>query len=277
MKTLVPLFAGVLLFPAGQAAAQEGGEALSSTPAAAAPGADHDLASQVANPVASLISVPIQNNFDCCFGPSDAERYTLNIQPVIPISLGEDWQVITRTILPLISQGSVAPGVDGATDFGDVTQSFFFKPKRGEGLTWALGPVFVWPTGGSGFGGGKFGAGPTGLLLKQGRTGITVGMLANHVWSYAGKDDREKRSATLIQPFFTKTFKDTTSVGINSEAGYDWVHDQWSVPVNLTVGHLFKVGRQPLQLSAAARYYVESPPDGPRWGARLTATFLFPE
>ncbi len=260
--------------PGAALAQDEAGDAPSPA-AASAGGSDQDLAQQLADPVASLISIPFQHNIDCCYGPSETTRYTLNVQPVIPLSLGKDWSLIVRTIVPFISQGSPAPGQKGATDFGDIVQSFFFKPKM-EGITLAAGPVVTWPIGGSGFGSGRFGAGPTGLLLKQTPTGLTYGMLANHIWSYAGRDDRRDFSNSLIQPFFTKTFKDSTSIGLNSEAAYDWKNKQWTVPINLTAGHLVKLGSQPMQIQLTGRYYAETPVNGPKWGVRLTTTFLFP-
>lgn len=235
-----------------------------------------DLATKLANPVASLISVPLQNNIDCCYGPDDATRYTLNVQPVIPVSIAKDWNVIVRTIVPFISLENT-PSTPGATGFGDITQSFFFSPREAKnGVVWALGPVFLWPIGESELGSEKWGAGPTGLLLKQTKTGLTFGVLANHIWSYAGNDNRDDISSTFIQPFFSKNWPNSTSVTINSETSYDWEHEQWTIPVNLTLGHIYKIGKQPVQISGTARYYVDKPEGGPEWGARLTLTFLFP-
>lgn len=263
----------ICLFAAAPTFAQE---AATSPPPAG--DADHDLAKQVANPVANLISVPLQNNVDCCYGPDEGLRYTLNVQPVIPVPLGKDWRIITRTIVPFVYQESTAPGVRSATGFGDITQSFFLSPtSHKNGVTWALGPAFLWPIGESAIGGEKWGAGPTGILLKQSPSGLTFGMLANHIWSYAGDDQREDISNTLIQPFISQTFRDTTSVSLNTETTYDWKHDVWTVPINISVGHIFKFGRQPVQISAGAKIYAEGPDDGPHWGTRLTISFLFPE
>jgi hypothetical protein len=131
---------------------------------------DSDLAKQLANPVSSLISVPFQGNYDCCFGPNDASRYLLNIQPVVPITLNPDWNLIIRTILPVISMGSPAPTIPSSTGLGDTTQSFFFSPSQPvNGVTWGVGPVFLWPTGNNVFGSQKWGAGPTGVIPETGR------------------------------------------------------------------------------------------------------------
>ena len=240
------------------------------------PGEAANLAQQVANPVAELISVPIQGNLDCCFGPADANRFTLNIQPVVPLRLSQDLSLITRTILPFMAQERTVPGGRGANGFGDITQSFFFKPRL-DGIIVAAGPVLVWPVGNSDFGSGKWSAGPTALVVKQTRKGATMGMLANHLWSYAGKDDRPDISATLLQPFLTQTFRYGISIGANTEASYDWKQRQWTVPIELSLGQLVRMGRQPMQISMSGKYYAERPSGGPEWGMRLTLTFLFPE
>jgi hypothetical protein len=154
---------------------------------------DRDLAEKLANPISSLISVPFQSNYDCCFGPNNAPRYLLNIQPVVPISLNPDWNLIVRTILPVISMGSPAPTIPSSTGLGDITQSFFFSPSQTfNGVTWGVGPVFLWPTGNNVFGSQKWGAAPTAVILKQ-ESGWIYGILANHIWSYAGKNGSQGR------------------------------------------------------------------------------------
>ncbi|HSJ02648.1 MAG TPA: hypothetical protein VK956_09365 [Verrucomicrobium sp.] len=238
-----------------------------------------ELAKKLSNPVASLISVPIQANWDFGIGVNDASRFTLNVQPVIPISLTEDVNLIIRTIVPVIDAESPAPGVDSASGLGDVVQSFFFSPKEptAGGWIWAVGPVLLWPSATDDLlGSEKWGAGPTALVLKQSK-GWTYGVLGNHIWSYAGDDDRGEVNATFLQPFLSYTTKKSTTVGVNVESSYDWEREQWSVPLNLTLGQVFKLGGQPMQFTVGGRYYVETPEGGPEWGVRAVLTFLFPK
>jgi len=146
-----------------------------------------------------------------------------------------------------------------------------------DGITWGVGPVFLWPTATNDeLGTGKWGAGPTGVVLKQSH-GWTYGALANHLWSYAGDSDRAPVSQSFVQPFVSFTFPDTTSIGLSSEMSYNWTDEQWTVPVNANLSRVFRFGEQRVSMGIGARYYAEAPTQGPRWGARLTATLLFPE
>lgn len=238
---------------------------------------DAELAAKLSNPVSAMISVPVQANYDCCYGPSDGERFTVNFQPVIPVSINDDWNVIIRTVVPFIYQQSTAPGVDATYGVSDVTQSFFFSPKEtAGGVTWAVGPVFLWPIGTDELGSQKWAAGPTGLILKkQGQA--TFGLLANHLWSYAGADDRDDLSRTFLQPFYSYTTASATTWGANLEATYDWQGKAWSVPLNLSVSQLYNFGGQRVSLGIGARLYLVDEGDSPDWGLRATATFLFPK
>lgn len=250
--------------------------------APAFPADDAELAKKIQNPIANLVSLPLQFNHDSDIGPrEDGTRSSLNVQPVIPFSLNEEWNLISRTIIPLIDQDDVVPGSAGdESGMGDITQSLFFSPKKPTALgwIWGAGPVFLLPTASDDvLGSEKWGVGPTVVALKQER-GKTYGLLANHIWSVAGDDDRNDISATFVQPFFSYTTKTFTTPGVNIEASYDWEAEEWSVPVNFQVSQLLKVGRQPLSLLAGARYWADSPPSGPDgWGYRLAITFLFPK
>ena len=236
-----------------------------------------ELAKKLNNPVANLISVPIQNNWDFGIGPANAMRYTANIQPVIPLSISEDLNLITRTILPVIDAESPAAGVRSAFGLGDVVQSFFLSPKNPVG-GWILGagPVFLWPTAtDSMLGSGKWGAGPTVVALRQ-EHGFTYGILANQIWSYAGWGSQNV-NATFLQPFVTYTTKTYTTFGVNTESTYDWQHSQWTVPLNVFVQQLLKIRKQPIAFQVGYRYYAERPNGGPDWGLRFAVTFLFPK
>jgi hypothetical protein len=236
-----------------------------------------ELAKKLNNPVANLISVPIQNNWDFGIGSANAMRYTANIQPVIPLSLNKDWNVITRTILPVIYAESPVKGGRDAWGLGDTVQSFFFSPKEPVG-GWILGggPVFLWPTAtDSVLGSGKYGAGPTVVALRQ-EHGWTYGILANQIWSYAGWGDQSV-NATFLQPFISFTTKTYTTFTLNTESTYDWEDKQWTVPLNVAVAQLLKIGKTPVQFQLGARYYADKPTGGPDWGLRFAITFLFPK
>jgi hypothetical protein len=230
---------------------------------------DAELAHQLANPVAGLISVPFQLNYDCCTGARDDGRTTLNVQPVIPVTLNENWSVIIRTIVPLIHQ----EGARSQTGFGDTTQSFFFTPPSRNGFTWAIGPALFYPTGTEDLSAAKWGAGPTALLLKQ-QGHVTVGILANHIWSVGGDSGHPDLSNTFLQPFFNYTFPDSTGIQINSESTYDWEREEWTVPINVGVTHVFNFSGQRVQLGLTGRAYLDGDPD---WGVRFTTTLLFPK
>ena len=238
-----------------------------------------ELAKKLSNPVAALISVPVQSNFDFGAGPNgDGFQYKLNIQPVIPFSLSEDWNLISRTILPVISQHDVI-GTSSQDGLSDTLQSFFFSPKEptSGGWIWGVGPALLLPTATDELlGTEKWGAGPTAVLLKQ-EHGWTYGMLANHIWSFAGDSERADVNSTYLQPFLTYTTKKQTSFTFNTESTYDWEAEQWTVPLNVGVAQLVKIGKMPIQFQIVGRYYAEGPDNGPEWGLRFTVTFLFPK
>lgn len=257
--------------------------AAASTPpepaAASGGGGDADLARQLQNPVASLISVPLQNNWDFGIGPDDGWRYLLNAQPVIPMSISEDWNLINRIIVPYIYQEDVIPGTSSQSGLGDIVQSFFFSPKEptSGGLIWGAGPVVLWPSATDDLlGSEKWGAGPTFVLLKQ-AAGWTYGALGNHIWSFAGDDNRSDVNATFIQPFLTFTTAKSTTFGVNSESTYDWENSQWNVPINVFLSQVVRFGSQPVSFTLGGRFYPERPDGGPDWGLRFVVTLLFPK
>lgn len=270
-------FTAFLVSSPGLLHAQHTVEATQQAATQAAQSGDADLAKQLANPVASLISVPIQGNVDFGIGPGDGTRSVTNIQPVIPFELSENWNLISRTILPVIDQEGIAPGgVTDAFGLGDTVQSLFFSPKASDPI-WGVGPVFLIPTATDDLlGSEKWGAGPTALVLKQ--TGPwTYGALANHLWSFAGDDGRDDVNATFLQPFLAYITDTKTTLALNLESTYDWEQEEWNVPANFVVSQLLKIGDQPVQFFGGVRYYLETPDGGPEWGLRFGLTFLFPK
>ena len=238
-----------------------------------------DLAKKLSNPIASLISVPIQYNYDQNIGPADdGRKHLVNIQPVIPVSLNADWNMISRTIVPIVAQDDIFPGAGDQFGLSDTVQSLFFSPKQPtNGIVWGVGPVALLPTGTDKLlTTDRWGAGPTAVALTQ-QNGWTFGILANHIWSFAGDENRADVNSTFLQPFISYTTPDTWTFSLNTESTYDWTAKQWSVPVNFAVSKLLKIGDQPVSLGAGARYWADSPDSGPEgWGGRTSRTFLFP-
>jgi hypothetical protein len=246
---------------------------------AATDGSEHELAQQLANPVASLISVPFQSNFEFNAGShGEGQRFLMNFQPVIPFSLNDKWNLITRNILPIIGQGDFFPGDSNTFGLGDLTSSFFFSPKRTiGGMILGVGPVFLIPTATTrAFSPGKWGAGPTFVGLKQ-RKGWTVGLLANHIWSFAGPKSRGDLNQTFGQPFISYTWKNGYTLGPNVEATYDWETVQWNVPFNLALTRVIKLGEQPISFGGGPRVYLSRAPGAPTWGLRFIFTLIYPK
>lgn len=161
----------------------------------------------------------------------------------------------------------------------DMTQSFFFSPKKPGpgGIIWGIGPVLRYPTATDNLlGRQQWGAGPTLALVKQ-KGPWSFGILANHLWNFRGKEGREDLNTTFLQPFLSYTTEKQTSFGINTESFYDWSANQWLVPINAEISQIVKIGDLPVQLQAGVRYYAEGPSGAPEWGLRFTITPIFRE
>jgi hypothetical protein len=259
------------------------GPACAQDSAPAEKGGDTSIAEKLSNPVASLISVPLQFNDDSNFGPGDhGHKLVMNLQPVVPMALNSDWNLISRTILPFAHQSDVINGTGSQPGTGDITQSFFFSPSKptSGGVVWGVGPAFLLPTASDPLlGGKKWGAGWTALVLRQAH-GWTTGFLMNHLWSVAsvhGYDNRPAISATFLQPFVAYNTPTAWTYSANLESSYDWHAHEFSVPLNLSVSHVMKIGRQPISLGGGVRYWLTSTQAGPHgWGYRAVVTFVFP-
>lgn len=235
-----------------------------------------ELAKQLSNPIASLTSVPLQFNYDDGYGADgEGSKFSLNIQPVIPVAISADWNMISRTIVPLISQEDLFTGAGSQSGLGDILQSLFFSPKAltASGWTWGVGPAMLLRTATDDLlGSDKWSAGPTAIVLKQTKNGWTYGALVNHLWSFAGDDSRADVNATFLQPFMAKGFGKGRTLSFNFESTYDWEGEQWTVPLNVMYSKVGKLGSQLVSYAGGVRYYVEAPDGGPEWGVRFVLT-----
>ena len=236
-----------------------------------------ELARAVQNPVASLISVPFQNNTNFNFGPREKTQNVLNIQPVWPFELTADWNLITRTIVPVISQPAFTPSQDRENGLGDTVFSAFLSPRDSGQWLWGAGPALLLPTSTDDrLGAGEWGAGPSAVFLTM-RGPWVVGSLFSNVWSFT--DDKDVNLFTW-QPFVNYNMDGgwylTSSpiVTANWEADSD---DTWTVPFGGGIGKVFRIGNQPMNVSAASYYNVEKPDFGADWQMRLQIQFLFPK
>jgi hypothetical protein len=240
---------------------------------------EEQLAKNLSNPVAAMISVPFQSNWDHEFGPErDGNKFYMNIQPVIPARISADWNLISRIIVPLIAQRIPSVGDGSQSGVGDITGEFFFSPTTPDasGIIWGIGPAVIVPTKTDYLSADRWALGPTAVVLKQ-DSGWTYGALVNHLWSVGGGGQQDINN-TFFQPFIAYTTKDAWTFNLDAESSYDWTNQQWTVPFNATVSKLFRVGKQPISMGVAARYYADSPSNGPHgWSARFTVTLLFPQ
>lgn len=242
---------------------------------------DADLAQKLTNPIASLITIPIQMNFDNDIGVNDqGSKITTNIQPVIPFEINQDWNLITRTIMPVIYQDEIFPGTGSQFGLGDINMSLFFSPKKptDSGIIWGVGPVLLFPSAtDSLIGSKKWAAGP-GVVALTMRGSWTIGGLANHIWSFAGDSDRSDISNTFIQPFVAYTWPNAWTASMQSESNYNWKTEKWSIPVNFSATKLVKFGRLPVGLQASVGYWLETPDSGPEgFRYRLQANIVLPK
>ena len=241
-----------------------------------------ELASELTNPLADLMILPIQVNYDEDIGPQDdGWKVQTNVQPVIPFHLSEDWNLITRTIIPVTHQEDIFPGAGSQFGLGDTLLNLFFSPVEptSNGIIWGAGPMLLLPTAtDSLLGSEKWGAGPTTLVLKK-RGSWTAGFLASRIWSFAGDSDRRDVNSSQVQPFAAYTWPNSAwSASIQSESVYDWKAEEWSIPVNLTLAKLVWWGRLPVRLQAGIGYWVDSKESGPEgFRSQFQLNFVLPK
>ena len=240
---------------------------------------DDDLAKAAQNPLASMISLPFQNNTNFGIGPDDDTQNILNIQPVWPFSLGEDWNFVTRTIIPVISQPGVAPGTSRTNGIGDITLTGWVSPKETGKWIWGVGGALVLPTAtDDALGNDRWSVGPSVVVLTMPGKWV-IGSLVSNVWSVGGSGEQDVN-------FFSWQY----FINYNLDNGWyltsapiitaNWEADSkntWTVPFGGGVGKIFRIGKQPLNAQVSAYYNVEKPDSGADWQLRLQLQMMFPK
>ncbi len=276
MRFLIAI--GLAAGGAARAADETAAKATSAQPDADAA----NLAAKVQNPVANLISVPFQENLDYQIGPEDRARSTLNIQPVIPIELSESWNLITRTIWPIIYQPNVQSQTGGSSGIGDLNPTAFLSPAKPGRLIWGTGPTLSLPTATQrATGSGKWAAGVAVVVLAQPKP-WTLGVLVNNLWSFAGPDDRASVNLMTLQYFINYNLAHAWYLASQPIINADWTatsNERWLVPAGGGLGKIFKVGPLPLNGQLTAYYNVVRPDQtpSPRWQLRVQVAMLFPK
>ena len=247
------------------------------------PGADTDteaLAKAAQNPVASMISVPLQNNTAFAVGPYDRTQDVLNIQPVIPVSISENWNLIARIIQPIVCQPNVSQLSQGSYGLGDMNPTFFFSPAKPSKLIWGVGPTFVIPTATADqLGQGKFSMGPGVVLLTTPGKWV-IGTLINNVWSVAGSGSRPPVNQMLLQWFVNYNMKKGWYLATSPIITANWRASSGNVltlPFGGGVGRIMKLGNQPVNLLAQLYGNAVYPTGTSPWSMRLQIQFLYPK
>lgn len=253
------------------------------SPAASAAPTAEELAKLAQNPVGNLVSVPFENDTNFNVGPLDKTQNILNIQPVIPIGVNKDWNIITRTIVPLIWQPEFYPGQGSRFGLGDTQVSAFLSPGSpgAGGLIWGAGVITQVPTDTEQLGNKNWGMGPTGVVLrlKSGDPWV-YGVLFNNIWSLSDNKRGGKYNNLLIQPFLNYNLPGGTYLTSSPIITANWEADssqRWTVPLGMGVGHIFHIGKLPVNTQIGAYYNVERPDDAGNWQMRIQVQFMFPK
>jgi len=236
-----------------------------------------EVADKLSNPVSGIVSMPFQNNIDYGIGTFNGSKYTLNFQPVIPIALGKNLNLITRYVIPIVDQRDVTGENTSQFGLSDATVSAFFTPvKTRNGLIWGAGPAFLFPIGTDDLlSTRKWAVGPTAILLKQ-LNGFTYGFLVNQLWSVAGEKNRPDVNQMFLQPFIAKNWKSGAGISLSGEVTENWESSTTTVFLNPVVNGVTKLGKQIVQLGIGPRIEIAGPSGSKSdFGLRAVLTFVF--
>jgi len=240
---------------------------------------DEEIAKTLENPISTLVRVPIRLDYNRNIGIKDeGHSFTLNIYPVIPFSLNKNWTIVTRTSFAITHQKEIYPDSGTQNGLEDIDSSIFIAPNKPSiaGTKFGFGPIISIPTATDKLlGSGKWGLGPTIIFIKQDNA-WTYGIRANHLWSVAGDNDRERVCSSLLQPMLSYTTTSAISFSLKSETKYDWVAKNWTVPINLLISRVSKINGKRIKASIGLRYWAKTTDSSPEgFGVRTQITFMF--
>ncbi len=240
-----------------------------------------ELAKLAQNPVGNLISLPFQNNTNFNFGPEKRAQNVLNIQPVVPIEVNPNWNIITRTILPVISQPALVPGDSRTNGIGDLQFSAFLSPANPGHWIWGAGAIVQAPTHGDALGNDHWGLGPTFVVLHLDKGDPWVyGVLVNNLWSTGSGNGSPSYNNGLIQPFINYNLPDGMYFTTSPIMTIDWKADgsqRWTVPLGGGIGKIFHFGKLPVNAQIGAYYNVARPDNAATWQLRAQVQLMFPK
>jgi hypothetical protein len=257
-------------------------ETVQQSPTAAKPEQESsDIAKAAQNPIAHMISVPVENDFYPQTGINKENEYVLEIKPVVPIPLSKNWNLITRTIIPVVQTPDLTAEIKGTSGLGDIQESLFFSPTKAGlgGIIWGAGPAISVPTATEHiYGTGKTSIGPTVVVLKsQGHW--LFGSLVQNLWSVeAGPRERPAVNQMLLQPFVNYNLPHKWYLTSSPIITANWKLDdgRWLVPVGGGVGKIVRFGKVPVNIYGQVFGNAEYPNGTSKWSARFQMQFLFP-
>lgn len=240
-----------------------------------------NLAKKAQNPVENMISVPIDNYFNFNSGINDNTQYQLYLKPVIPFQLGTNYNLITRTIIPFAHQPNTYQGRNYVNGMGDITPTLFLTPSHPGKVLWGVGPAIVLPTATSDqLGQGKYSIGPAGVILTMPGKWV-LGILVYNVWSVGGQSNRTNVNQMSLQYFVNYNMPGGWYVTSQPIITADWMieksSNRWVIPLGGGIGHVFTIGKQPINMSLQAYNNIKTPATGSQWTAQLNIQLLFPK
>lgn len=263
-------------------AAVLGGAVLSSAEAVAGDPSNEDLAKQVQNPVANMISVPFQNNTNLNYGPERGTQNVMNFQPIVPFNVSPEFNVITRSILPIVANPSLGPKVGAVGGLGDLQFTPFLSPAAPSKWVWGVGPIIQFPTHTAAtLGNDNLGLGPSGVFLHlSSDSPWVVGALVNTLWSLSTAPQAPAYTNSTLQPFINYNFTGGYYLTFSPIVTMDWraaANQQLTLPLGGGAGTVFRLGNQPINAQVSGYYNVVRPDYGPDWQIRAQISLLFPK